>query len=339
MADPQNKLQDNFFFNNYGKKQFEWPTKRLCYLAAVIVVFAICYWLLISAPVGFPSGKIIPIPVGASLLKASEILEQSSAIRSPLLFRLAVRFLGGSKGVKAGDYLFEKPQNVVTIAKRLTEGERGFAPVVVLIPEGTSVRQIADILASKLPDFDKKEFLKIAQGREGYLFPDTYNFAFDAAPKAVLDAFLSNFDKRIEMLQNEIKSFGRPLADVISMASIVEEEGRITETRRTIAGILWKRLDIGMPLQTDSAFQYVNGKTTFELATSDLAIDSPYNTYLYKGLPPTPITNPGLDAILAAITPLKTPYLYYLTDKDGKMHYAVTYEEHLLNKEKFLRQK
>ena len=117
----------------------------------------------------------------------------------------------------------------------------------------------------------------------------------------------------------------------------MEEEGRTTDVRRTIAGILWKRLDMGMPLQVDAAFLYINGKTTFQLATSDLTVASPYNTYLNKGLPPTPITNPGLDAISATVTPIKTPYLYYLTDKNGVMHYAATYDGHLANKEKYLK--
>ena len=193
-----------------------------------------------------------------------------------------------------------------------------------------------NILSAKIKNFDKNEFLKIAESHEGYLFPDTYNFTFDATPQNVLDALLANFNKRIGEAQKQINDFGRPLTDVINMASIVEEEGRSPEVRQTIAGILWKRLDMGMPLQVDAAFAYIDGKTTFQLATTDLEIDSPYNTYTRKGLPPTPITNPGLDAILLTVTPIQTPYLYYLTDKNGVMHYAKTYAEHLKNKEIYL---
>ena len=152
----------------------------------------------------------------------------------------------------------------------------------------------------------------------------------------MLAVFEENFNVKIKSIDDAIRAFKKPLKDIVIMASILEAEARTTETRRIIAGILWKRLDIGMPLQVDAAFQYIDGKTTFQLATSDLETDSPYNTYTRKGLPPTPITNPGLDAILATITPIKTPYLYYLTDKDGKMHYAVTHEGHLANKEKYL---
>jgi UPF0755 protein len=120
------------------------------------------------------------------------------------------------------------------------------------------------------------------------------------------------------------------------MASLVEEEARTLETRRTIAGILWKRLKLGMPLQVDAVFPYIIGKNTYELSIGDLALDSPYNTYKYAGLPPAPITNPGLDAMLAAVTPTDSPYLYYLSDRNGKMHYARTHDGHLANKAAYL---
>jgi UPF0755 protein len=131
--------------------------------------------------------------------------------------------------------------------------------------------------------------------------------------------------------------FGKPEGDIIKMASIVEEEGRTMETREIIAGILWKRISIKMPLQVDSSFKYINGKTTATLTTEDLKIDSPYNSYTNRGLPPTPISNPGLAAIRATINPIKTPYLYFLSDKNGNMHYAITFEEHVENKLKYLK--
>ena len=101
-----------------------------------------------------------------------------------------------------------------------------------------------------------------------------------------------------------------------------------SETRQIISDILWKRIETGMPLQVDVSFKYVNGKTTAQLTHADLAIDSPYNSYRYEGLPPTPIANPGLDSILAAITPKDTKYLFFLSDAHGTMHYAATFEEH-----------
>ena len=186
----------------------------------------------------------------------------------------------------------------------------------------------------KFSKFDPKDF--ISNAKEGYLFPDTYLFLPNSEITQVLSFMKNNFDKKIQSIESEIIEFKKPLNDVIIMASILEEEARKTDTRRTIAGILWKRLSVGMPLQVDVTFQYINGKKTFELTTEDLKIDSPYNTYKYRGLPPTPISNPGLDSILSAITPIETPYFYFLSDKDGNMHYAKTFSEHKKNKELYL---
>ena len=121
------------------------------------------------------------------------------------------------------------------------------------------------------------------------------------------------------------------------MASIIEREAITPEARRIVSGILWKRIKMGMPLQVDATFAYVNGKNTYELTAEDLHIDSKYNTYEYKGLPPGPICNPGLDSIIATIEPTATPYLYYLSEKNGTMHYAKTFEEHKMNKVKYMR--
>ena len=120
------------------------------------------------------------------------------------------------------------------------------------------------------------------------------------------------------------------------MASLLEEEAATLEDRQIIAGILWRRMAAGMPLQVDAVFPYIIGKNSFELTTNDLKTDSPYNTYTNRGLPPGPITNPGLDSILAAVTPQKTSYVYYLSDHDGNFHYSTTYEQHLQAKAKYL---
>jgi UPF0755 protein len=152
------------------------------------------------------------------------------------------------------------------------------------------------------------------------------------------EALRANFNKRIVVISDEIELFKHPVNDVVRMASILEEEARTTTSRRIIAGILWKRISIGMALQVDAAFQYVNGKRdSADLTLDDLKIDSPYNTYVYRGFPPTAITNPGLDSLFSAVTPIKTSYLYYLSDKKGEMHYARTFEEHVANKNKYLR--
>jgi UPF0755 protein len=146
-----------------------------------------------------------------------------------------------------------------------------------------------------------------------------------------------NFKLKIKSLDNEIKNFNKPLSDIIKMASIIEEEGKTKESREIISGILWKRISLKMPLQVDSSFKYINGKVTSNLTTEDLKIDSPYNSYIKLGLPPTPISNPGLMAIKATISPKNSPYLYFLTGKDGNMYYSISFDEHVINKQKYLK--
>ena len=137
------------------------------------------------------------------------------------------------------------------------------------------------------------------------------------------------------MRDNFKKKAGDVSKDIVIMASLIEKEVPDSDDRKIVSGILWKRLDIGMPLQVDAVFPYLTGRR--EILSDDLKIDSPYNTYLYKGLPPGPIANPGLDAIEAARNPKSSSYFYYLSGKDGKTHFAKTFAEHLKNKEKYLR--
>jgi UPF0755 protein len=183
--------------------------------------------------------------------------------------------------------------------------------------------------------FNKEEFLNLAKGREGYLFPDTYFVSGSVNPSEIIQMMENNFTKKITSVPG-IATSTHTLKDIITMASILEGEA-LPKDRAVVAGILWKRLGMGMPLQVDSTFSYVNGKNTYELTLDDLKIDSPYNTYEHKGLPPGPISNPGLDAIISALTPTKTKYLYFLTEKDGTIHYAKTFEEHKRNKELYLK--
>ncbi len=238
--------------------------------------------------------------------------------------------------MQAGDYFFTEPLSSETIASRFTHGEFGLTPIRVTIPEGSAVVDIATLFKKNLWDFNDTVFITHARGKEGYLFPDTYFFPPNISSDDVIKILNENFNKKIEGIKEEIKNFGKPVREIIIMASILEREAMTPEDRRIVSGILWKRIRIGMPLQVDSAFLYVNGETTKGLSTDDLKIDSPYNTYRYKGLPKGPIGNPGLDAIMAAIEPQSSPYLYYLSDNKGVMHYSKTFEEHKKNKMKYL---
>lgn len=196
--------------------------------------------------------------------------------------------------------------------------------VKVTIPEGYTVKDIAEKF-NRFNNFDKENFLKIA--KEGYLFPDTYFLTGKETEENIIKKMEENF---------KIKA-GEARPEIIIMASLLEREARTIEDRKIISGILWKRLEAGMPLQVDAIFSYIIDKTSAELTLDDLKIDSLYNTYLYKGLPLAPICNPGLDAIDAAENPIDSLYWYYLSDKNSIIHYAKTFEEHKQNKFRYLR--
>lgn len=311
----------------------------LCSIGVVLLGMLIFFMTAYKAPSNFPETAIVSLSSGTSLSQIALDLEEEHIIQSPFWFTNFVLLLDQEKGVVGGDYYFEKPLNVYEIAQRVTTGKYNTEQLKTTIPEGIPISDISLILKSHYPHFDSIHFLTIAQNKEGYLFPDTYYFGSQPSPEKVLSILTANFEKKIAQkeIQEAITASGRPLHDVLTMASILEGEARQTRTRQIVAGILWERIRRGIPLQVDAAFRYVNGKTTEELTLRDLKIESPYNTYINKGLPPTPISNPGLDSIMAAVTPIETEYLYFLTDKEGNMHYAETLDAHVKNKDKYLK--
>ncbi len=314
--------------------------KNLIMFLVAIIIATILYISVWSAPSTYPVGTIYDLKTSQTLSIVSNNFIKSNAIRSDFWFKSFVYvFSLGKAKVIEGDYALYKKQNVFTLAWRVTHGLLDIVPIKITIPEGTNSFEIADILANNFPSFDKNTFLDLVKTEklEGYLFPDTYFIMPNMKETDIIKMMTDNFNEKMKEVSTDIKKFGKSESDVIKMASIIEEEGRTTETREIIAGILWKRLFINMPLQVDSSFKYIDGKTTENLTSDDLKIDSPYNSYINRGLPPTAISNPGLEAIKATINPIKTTYLYFLTDKDGNMHYAVTFEEHVANKLKYLK--
>ena len=244
--------------------------------------------------------------------------------------------LSGSNGVLAGGYLFNHKQNLVEVARRLAHGDHQLLSIRVTFPEGLAVRELAALCAKSLPLCNEKDYITLGTPLEGFLFPDTYFFLQSADAKEVITTMQSTFKEKTDPLNKEVRSFGKSLHDVVTMASILEKEAQNFENRQNVASILWKRIAVGMLLQVDSTLDYALGKNTYELTTKDLATTSPYNTYKYKGLPPTPIANPGLESIKAALSAKPTKYLFYLTSRGGSFYYATTYEEHLTNKRRYL---
>ena len=174
---------------------------------------------------------------------------------------------------------------------------------------------------------------------EGYIFPDTYYIDSQKGVETLIIKSLNNFDQKLsEDIRQEISNQGKTIFEVITLASIVEREVPSLSDKKKVADIFLKRLSADIGLQSDATINYITGKGLTQPSYADLQIDSPYNTYKYRGLPPGPIANPGFDSIIAVVYPASNPYYYFLTTKDGEVIYSRTYEEHLDNKEKYLDQ-
>jgi len=240
--------------------------------------------------------------------------------------------------------------SVVDIINKFIKGDVAKKKLVIL--EGWDIGDVAnyldakkiyskdDVLAASKKDFSVNfSFLKNKSSLEGYIFPDTYLVPVDFTADDFLKMTLNNFDKRLTPeLRQEIARQKKTVSEVITMASILEKEVRSLDDKKVVSGILWKRISYGMPLQVDSTVNYVTGKNDASVALKDLKIDSKYNTYKYLGLPSGPISNPGMDSILAAIYPVKSQYWYYLSaTATGKTVYSKTFSEHSLAIGKYLR--
>ncbi len=309
--------------------------KKIVTFSSIFVVLFVLYVSFHAPPKDFPFNQVLTIHTGQSLQQITDSLYEQHIIRSPFFFRIHVIIQGGEKRVIAGDYLLDEKVGPADLAYRLVRGKFHLEPYKATIPEGWNVFEIGDYFEKHLVNFNLAQFLVLAKEKEGHLFPDTYFIFPTTKPGAIIDMMENNFDNKISGIN--FSTTTHSTKDVIIMASILENETRTPEDRRIVSGILWKRLKLGMALQVDATFSYVNGKNTYELTSDDLKIDSPYNTYKYRGLPPGPIGNPGIDSILAALNPTTTKYLYFLSERDGTMHYAQTFEQHKLNKERYLK--
>ncbi len=295
-------------------------------------------YIAFSAPSNFPQASFVKIQKGMTITDTATYLKEHHIIRSATLFKVLALLHRGSAQIVSGAYFFHSQESLFTVTTRIVRGNYGMKPVRVTIPDGSSVNEITDILEEKIPDFDAESFRVLAKDKEGYLFPDTYFFLQGEDPSTALSLLETNFYNRMKEVSTAetLKKSDKPFPQIVTMASILEKEAATMHDRRVIAGILWKRITIGMPLQVDAVFPYIIGKYSLQLTRADLKTNSPYNTYTNKGLPPGPICSPSADAVLAAATPLATEYLFYLSDAGGVMHYSATYAEHLENKRKYL---
>ncbi len=304
---------------------------------AALVAFVLLSLFLLSAPRSFGAPRIFTIASGSSLVAISHQLKSEKMIRSETLFQVFAILFSGDKKVLAGDYAFDRAAPVYIVAWRISHGSYGISRKKVTIPEGSTSYEAARIFEKNLIGFDVERFLALTDGKEGYLFPDTYFVFSNTPPEEIAQTMEDTFITKTAKIRTDIAASGKSLSDLIIMASIIEKEANKPDDRRVVSGILWKRIKLGMALQVDAPFLYIDQKDgEREVTLDDLKTDSLYNTYTHRGLPPTPIGNPGLDSIVAAFEPKTSPYLYYLHDAEGNIHYARTFEEHKANKEKYI---
>lgn len=315
----------------------------------IVLVSLIIFWWQIRTPLN-PTGevKIFKVEKGDSAKVIAQNLEKAGLIKNPFLFRLYVFLALSQYSLKPGEYELSSKMPIRDIGDALVFGKTN--EVIITIPEGFNLKQIEDRLVgaglAKRNELMNYKFSKdgppILADRpksvslEGYLFPDTYRFFKDALLSDVVSKIVTNLDDKLTPdLRRAIKNSSYNTYQILTMASLIEKEIPKDSDRPIVAGLLWKRLRAGVPLQVDATLVYITGRN--ELYEADKKINSPYNTYLYRGLPKGPIANPGLSAIKAVIFPETSPYWYYLSIKDGTTIFSKTLEEHNRNKAKYLK--
>ncbi|MDB4992480.1 MAG: aminodeoxychorismate lyase, protein [Parcubacteria group bacterium] len=302
----------------------------------LIVGITVVVWLF-SPPSNFPANSLITISKDAPASTFGATLADAHLIRSEFLFKVLARITGFDHHLDTGAYVFKKPASLISVLRRIHAGQHGIEAVHITFTEGMTHYDMADTLEAQLPGFNRSAFLNAASTSEGYLFPDTYFFMPGDSGDDIVIRLKSQFSQSIATITPQILASRHKFSDAVILASILEREAKTEEDKRIVAGILWNRIAKGMPLQVDAVFGYIHKENGYTPTAEDLASNSPYNTYRNKGLPPTAISNPGIESLLAAVTPAQTKYFYYLTGNDGKMHYAVTFDQHKKNVAQYLK--
>ena len=307
---------------------------------------------------GNPSNTVsFTIEEGETVDSISKKLKEKGLIKNEYYFKFYVMQSGIADKLQAGSFTIPHHLSMKEIGDLLQNAQ--FPDIWVTIPEGVMALEVADYLEeafSQYPEnsFSREEFLAMVDAPpatmtstipipanaplEGYLFPDTYRFPPDATTEYVLGTILATFRQRIyDPNMKAIEESGYSLYDILIFASILERETKHSGDRPAVADILLRRLENNWALEVDATLLYHFGDWTRVITAEDLEIDSPYNTRKFKGLPPTPIANPGEETVEAVLYPSSNDYWYYISDQDGNLHYAVTLDEHNNNIYEYLR--
>lgn len=319
-------------------------------VTVVVGAIAVCqiYRFWIQAPNVDSEVQVVNVYAGEGLSDVATMLDEEGLIANAFWFKWYGRLDGAQKNIQVGEFELSEGMNYASIVDTLTRADD--EEIQITIPEGYTLDQIGGVVMENFDvteaewgvltgmesPFESHEFVVAAQkpedvDLEGYLFPDTYRFFADASGEDVVERMLNTMQSRVE--ENDITPpDGWTMHEMLTLASILEREVRGAEDKAMVADIFYKRLDIGMALQADSTVNYVTGKDTPSISLADRDIDSPYNTYLYPGLPPGPISNPGLESLEALTRPIPNDYFYFLTNEEGEVIYSVTHDSHVQNK-------
>ncbi|MCM8822093.1 MAG: endolytic transglycosylase MltG [Candidatus Omnitrophica bacterium] len=275
-----------------------------------------------------PPGTLVEIPRNINADHVARLLGEKGIVKNTRLFLKVLTRNNLDKKIRAGIYEFAGRPYIYDVIDALIKGK--IAYIKLVFPEGITCHEIGKILeqegicaSAEFDDFAKK------QGLEGFLFPDTYKFPYGVSKEAVVKKMIERFQDVVQSIKPDIINLSRDeLVKIITIASIVEKEAEVDSERPVIAGIFYNRLKRNMPLQSCATIKYVIGNKK-NLGLQDLKVQSPYNTYKHRGLPPSPICNPGRKSLEAAIYPSKTSYLFFVSKGDGRHYFSTTYSEHL----------
>ncbi|MGD9850009.1 MAG: endolytic transglycosylase MltG [Nitrospirales bacterium] len=317
-------------------------------LGGLLGVFGVAGFLL-NQPPGNPSTvRLVDIPPGTTFNQVAHLLYDQRLIRAKWVFSILGRFQNLDRKIFPGEYEFHAGMSTMEVLDKLAKGE--LVQHAVTIPEGYSVAQIAGVLSQKgLAKID--EVLQLNEDQlfirslhlsvptlEGYLFPDTYQFARYTPADAILKAMVSRFQEVVTTdIRNQAAKMGMTLQELLTLASVVEKETGLPVERPLVAGVFHNRLKKNIPLQSDPTVIYAIENFDGNIRKADLSINSPYNTYRVRGLPPGPIANPGLDAIKAVLDPTPTDFVYFVSRNDGSHEFSATLDEHNRAVEKYQR--
>jgi len=315
-------------------------------LLVLLVIAAVPFLLSYQKSSTFQE-KIIIIEKGETAFNIASKLKKQEIINSSYSFLITAFLNNNLKNLQAGEYFLNSNMNNNEIIEILSKGKT--IKNKITIPEGWNNKEIAEYLEEKnlfkkqdVLDLINSNTLKIEEYNpptlEGYLFPDTYLLERNETLENTIKIILENFNKKLTLeLREDIKKQNKTIFEIITMASLIEKEVISYEDKQIVSGILWKRIEAKMPLQVDASIMYVLNEKKQSISIEDTKIDSPYNTYKYRGLPKGPICNPGIESIKAAIYPIKTNYWYYLSKPTKETVFSKTLEEHNINKNKYLK--